>query len=267
LGTTNEEKIMKEDNLVEDLRKAHEEIRRLKQIISDKDLEVSFVVHDLKNPLSIIEMNFSLISGVLEEHEELSKLTPLSSLVESQIIAMKHLILELLNISKMENSMRELELKKVNLNRFLKLIVEENSPTVQNNGMNLCVSVESGLGFMSIDQNLLERVFANLIVNAVKYSIDSKEVVLHAMNSDKPEYVRFIVEDFGAGIPAEDLRKVFEKFQHSKTKGSTQQISHGLGLYFSKLVVELHGGTIRAESEPNKGSRFIFELPRKPPTA
>jgi len=252
------------ESLANELKKANEEIQRLKDIISEKDLEVSFVVHDLKNPLSVIEMNFSLISGVLEDHEEFAKLSRVSSLIESQILSMKHLIHELLNISKMENAKLKLELSDIQVEQLLETIVEENGAVSENNGMTLRTSLAEGLGTLSVDQHLLRRVFSNLIVNAIKYSVDSEDIILHVLKADKPNYVRFIVEDFGAGIPKGNLDKVFNKFEHSKSKDPTKRVSHGLGLYFCKLVLELHGSEIKVESKLNKGSKFIFDLPCKP---
>jgi two-component system phosphate regulon sensor histidine kinase PhoR len=107
----------------------------------------------------------------------------------------------------------------------------------------------------------LEQVLVNLIHNAIKFTQPSGEVVLSA-RAEKG-FICFSVKDTGAGIPAEDLERIFERFykvDHARSSGGT-----GLGLSIARHIVEAHGGKIWAESVEGRGSIFYFTVPVNPP--
>ena len=110
------------------------------------------------------------------------------------------------------------------------------------------------------DPTRLEQVLVNLIHNAIKFTNPGGEVILSAQR--ETEYVCFSVKDTGAGIPAEDLERIFERFykvDHARSSGGT-----GLGLSIARHIVEAHGGKIWAESVEGRGSTFHFTIPVDP---
>jgi signal transduction histidine kinase len=102
-------------------------------------------------------------------------------------------------------------------------------------------------------------VLNNLISNAIHHTSGEGSIVIKAKKSGN--FVEISVSDNGAGIPAEYIDKIFEKFVQVERKKVQLRTGAGLGLTFCKMVVEAHGGKIRVESELNKGSSFILTLP------
>ena len=118
--------------------------------------------------------------------------------------------------------------------------------------------------FLSIDQEKIEKVFSNLILNAIKFS--NKNSKIEISSSENDDEIIFKVKDYGKGISKENIGKIFNKFVKLE-KGEDIDTSidkgMGLGLYISKGIVEAHGGKIWVESEGlGKGAEFIFTLPK-----
>jgi signal transduction histidine kinase len=111
------------------------------------------------------------------------------------------------------------------------------------------------------DAPAISRAVQNLILNAVKYSSGSRHVTVTASNGGGA--VRIAVEDKGIGIAKSELKQIFEPFYRSKDVVDAQIHGNGLGLSLVKQIVEAHGGTVRAESEIGKGSKFTIELPQR----
>jgi two-component system phosphate regulon sensor histidine kinase PhoR len=109
------------------------------------------------------------------------------------------------------------------------------------------------------DRDAIYQVFTNLIDNALKYARNSDKLVIGAR--EVPKGVEFYVSDFGPGISSEHLPRLFERFYRVDKARSRESGGTGLGLAIAKHIVLAHGGTIRAESELNRGSTFAFTLP------
>ncbi len=109
------------------------------------------------------------------------------------------------------------------------------------------------------DPEAIHQVFSNLVDNALKYAQSGGRIVL----GSRPvrEGVEFFVQDFGPGIPSEHLPRLFERFYRVDKARSRESGGTGLGLAIAKHIVLAHGGSIRAESELNHGSTFLFTLP------
>ena len=112
---------------------------------------------------------------------------------------------------------------------------------------------------MGADPEAIHQVFSNLVDNALKYAQSGGRIVLGAR--PVPEGVEFYVQDFGPGIPSEHLPRLFERFYRVDKARSRESGGTGLGLAIAKHIVLAHGGTIRAQSELNHGSTFLFTLP------
>ena len=112
---------------------------------------------------------------------------------------------------------------------------------------------------MGADREAIHQVFSNLVDNALKYAASGGRIVLGA----RPlrQAVEFYVQDFGPGIPSEHLARLFERFYRVDKARSRESGGTGLGLAIAKHIVLAHHGTIRAESELNHGSTFLFTLP------
>jgi two-component system phosphate regulon sensor histidine kinase PhoR len=117
--------------------------------------------------------------------------------------------------------------------------------------------------FVNADREAMHQIFSNLVENALKYAASGKKIILGARAAGSS--VEFYVRDFGPGISSEHVPRLFERFYRVDKARSRESGGTGLGLAIAKHIVIAHGGTIRAESELNHGSTFLFTLPASEP--
>ncbi|MCI0728916.1 MAG: HAMP domain-containing histidine kinase, partial [Chloroflexi bacterium] len=151
-----------------------------------------------------------------------------------------------------------LERNNFDLTRLIADIVESIQPLAGEK--EICLEYQPGTSpiFLSGDQGKLQRVFTNLISNAVKYTPAEGRVTVTPVVNDHS--VTVTVADTGYGIPPEDLPHIFEHF-HRVRKHQHRAVGTGLGLAIVKSLVEAHNGTIAVQSEEDKGSSFTIQLP------
>ncbi len=113
--------------------------------------------------------------------------------------------------------------------------------------------------YLNGNAQLLERVFINILTNAIKYSKDHSQVSIELNSND---HIRCIIEDQGIGIPKEDLPTIMNRFQRAESKQHEGIQGIGLGLAFVKVVVEKHGGKINIESDPGQGTKISIDFPK-----
>ena len=126
-------------------------------------------------------------------------------------------------------------------------------------GVELVVENSAPEAHVDADREAMHQIFSNLIENGLKYAASGGKIVLGARASDGG--VEFSVRDLGPGISSEHLPRLFERFYRVDKARSRESGGTGLGLAIAKHIVLAHGGTIRAESELNHGSAFLFVLP------
>jgi CheY-like chemotaxis protein/anti-sigma regulatory factor (Ser/Thr protein kinase) len=131
-------------------------------------------------------------------------------------------------------------------------------PLANKKGIQLSADLPAGLPGLSVDPIRMKQVLYNLLSNAIKFTPQGGRVVLEARHLD--DRVAITVGDSGPGIKPEDLSRLFQAFEQLEA-GRTKLEGTGLGLALTRRLVELHGGAIRVESEPGKGSRFTFTIP------
>jgi signal transduction histidine kinase len=168
------------------------------------------------------------------------------------------LIDDVLDLSKVEAGQIELQVAPFSLPATLErgvVIVRERATR---EGVRVSLSSDPGVNTVIGDERRVKQVVFNLLSNAVKFAPAGGTVDIAAARVD--DEVRVSVSDSGPGIAREDQARIFEEFQQAAA-GKEQREGTGLGLALSKRLVELHGGRIWVESEPGKGSRFVFTLP------
>jgi signal transduction histidine kinase len=141
------------------------------------------------------------------------------------------------------------------LGDVVKEVAERLSEHASNAGSELRLTLSSGISARA-DKFRLEEAITNVISNAIKYGA-GRPVDVQLMTSD--DNAVLVVQDRGIGIPAEDLSRIFGRFE--RTTISRNYGGLGLGLYIAHQIVEQHGGSIRAESRSHGGARFVIELP------
>ena len=216
---------------------------------------LAMVYHDLNTPLTTIQLS----AEMLEDCDFSGRILTASKTVErikKAAINMSELLEDILMIAKADSGKILLNLKSVNLVDLCYLILDDMQPiATQKHVINF--RNQQKLLYANVDAKLLHHLLTNLLSNAIKYSPNGGEVSLEL--SSQSQQVIFCIRDEGIGMTAEDIGKLFQKFERggnvSNIKGS------GLGLCIVKHIVDLHGGTISVESAIGKGSTFTVALP------
>jgi signal transduction histidine kinase len=213
-------------------------------------------VHDLRSPMTVIKGNLQvLLSGFLGE------MTPdQQMLIKRSVGPLEELILmteNLLQAGKLDRNEISLKPQPCDLDKLLAEIVEFYQLPFQQRDMRIFRDGNTLGLFLNIDAIWIKRVLHNLIWNAYKFTPDHGQVMLR-VDHETPE-LKIFIEDTGRGIPADKMARIFEKFEQCEL--TDRKIGTGLGLWICKKVLELHGGSIRAESQGGLGSRFILSFP------
>jgi two-component system sensor histidine kinase GlrK len=232
---------------------------RLKELDDMKSEFISIVSHELKTPLtSMKEAANLLMEGVGGDLDEKQK--RLISIMEQGINRLLQTIGELLEMSKLESGIVQLQMEMHEINDIVAGFISEIKPYADTKGVNIHVRYLQKGCMVILDKNKILQVLTNLTHNAIKYSHEGSRVDVRIKNPD--DYITVEIEDHGKGIPQEDIPLIFEKFYQSKTTRGHSGI--GLGLAISKSIVDAHGGRIYAKSSVGKGSVFTFSLPLGP---
>jgi signal transduction histidine kinase len=173
------------------------------------------------------------------------------------------LINDILDLSKIEAGRMDLQITPFALSDLVQNSVALSRERATREGIALGLEVDPGIGVIEADERMLKQVLFNLLSNALKFTPRGGHVAVnaHAVGDD----VVVIVRDDGVGIAPADQARIFEEFQQVGT--AHLQEGTGLGLAISRRFIELHGGSLRVESEPGHGSTFTFTLPRTQGTA
>jgi len=258
------------DNMTGNLQKSEAERERMLEELENKNRElfkldnlksefVSVVSHELRTPLSIIKEGVSLVlDGVIGEISPTQNKVLATS--RNNIDRLSRIINSLLDISKIESGKVELKKKAVDLKVLIKNVVALFETKARERGLEIKVSLppEEKLN-LCLDEDRIIQVFTNLIGNSLKFT---ERGYIGISLVDKGSEFEFTVSDTGIGISAEDLPKVFRKFMQFGRVAGNGEKGTGLGLSIAKGLIELHDGRIWVESEPGKGSKFIFTLPK-----
>jgi signal transduction histidine kinase len=169
------------------------------------------------------------------------------------------LLNDILDLSKVEAGRMELEPSTFPLRGALEYGISMVRERASAHGIEVSLDVDSELDTLDSDELRFKQVLLNLLSNAVKFTPEGGTVTMAAHRADGS--YEFSVKDTGIGIAPEDHGKVFEEFKQVGTDYAKKAEGTGLGLTLTKRLVELHGGRIRLESEPGKGSTFTFNLP------
>jgi signal transduction histidine kinase len=168
------------------------------------------------------------------------------------------LVNEMLEISRFERGDFKLELQAVDIGKLVELSAGGFAGQMLHKGQTLALDLEPGCVVLG-DLEWLKEIFDNLLSNAVKFSPPAAVITASVRRVDGR--VRVAVRDQGPGLSADDMGKLFGKFQRLSARPTGGESSTGLGLSIAELLVRKHGGRIWAESEPGRGSAFLVEFP------
>lgn len=232
------------------LHDANSEIRRMYHTLT----------HELKTPLTSTREFISIVLDGLAG--EVS--TEQREYLEGALAGCDHLaghVNDLVDISRMETGKLSLDPARSDLNRLVKRVLVGAGAEAVRRGITLTHSLED-MGPCWIDERRITQVISNLLSNALKFTPDGGQVSISTATAlDDPDTVEVAVCDTGVGIPDKDQPHIFNRLYQVSDECWATKGGLGLGLYICKEVVELHGGTIWLESQPEQGSAFKFRIP------
>jgi signal transduction histidine kinase len=222
-----------------------------------RDEFLSVAAHELKTPMTTLRGYAQLLGRSLGE----GQLPPLGLLqrgidaIDWQSEKLVKLTEQLLDVSRIEAGKLQLRQQPADLVEVVRGIVQSVQGTTQKHTLTL-TAPETCLA--TVDAMRLEQVVANLVGNAVKYSPNGGAIEI-TLGTPDPTRIELVVQDWGLGIPADRRENLFDRFYQAHGEGNFGGL--GLGLYVSRQIVELHGGTIEADFPDSGGSRFVVSLP------
>jgi len=249
---------------VEERKKVEETLResnqKLVELESLREDLMNMVVHDMKNPITTTMMALDLMA--LESGDQLKeRQTEVLEMAKRNQFNLSEMIINLLEISKIESGRLQVNKAFIDTLDIVCHVVDRFALATRKKEIGVHVSVDPDARRIFSDGKLLDRTLANLVYNAIKHSYSKGDVELEVTHKAEENEIIFSVRDFGEGIPSEFHEKIFEKFCQADMRELGDRTDTGLGLTFCKSAVEALGGRIWVESEPGKGSRFIFSLP------
>ena len=230
---------------------------KLKRVEKMKSEFFSTMSHELRTPLTSIKEGIGLLQdGVGGSVSDKQK--RLLSILSEETYRLIGLVNSLLDLSKMEEGMMTYHFQDEYLSPLIKRVITEMGPLIEAKKIQLQAEIGEALPVLRLDRERILQVVRNLIGNAVKFTPEGGGITISARVGN--EGVEFSVKDAGPGIPKENLKAIFEKFNQLPVKTSEWMKGTGLGLAIVKHIVTAHGGRVWAESEPGQGSTFTFAL-------
>ncbi len=215
--------------------------------------------HELRTPLNAI-MGFSkiLVDGGLGSLTEEQR-GCLNDIYQSgqDLVG---LIDDLLDLSKIEASRLEIAKKECQIVPLIEKVIHQLSEKADLHKVEIQLEFPPDIGAILVDERRIKQVLFNLLSNALKFTSDGRQVGIKV--SDGKEFIKITVWDMGIGIAKEDLGSLFQPFYRIETALTKHLAGTGLGLNYSKKLIELHGGQIWVESDLGKGSQFTFTIPK-----
>ncbi len=228
------------------LRSSNEAVKKEKLSLSDSLADIS---HQLKTPLT----SLMVMADLLKDEKDSEKRLGFIEIMENQLDKMNWLISTLLKLSKLDAGTAGFN---IGMLKISSIIAESLKPFIVSAGLkNITIKTNINDFTFSGDENWCAQAFENIIKNCLEHTENGGAVEINA--SKNPIYNEIIISDNGCGIPPEELPHIFERFYHGK---NTEKESVGIGLAFSKAVINSFGGIIDAQSEVGTGTKFIIRF-------
>jgi signal transduction histidine kinase len=235
----------------------------------EKELElarrslVASVSHDLRTPLTSLRAMVEAINdGIVTDEATVRRYL---SLIQLEIQNLSHLVDDLFELTQLDAGAVDWTKEPGSLHDLISDTIESMQAQAAAKGVNLSGSVEPSVDPVLMNSLKIQRVLYNLVQNAIRHTPSGKQVSVAAQPCAGGKQVEVEIADAGDGIAPSDLPHIFEPFFRSEKSRARYGGGAGLGLTISRGIVEAHGGTIDVKSEPGKGSRFRFTLPRAQP--
>lgn len=232
-----------------------------KEIISAKRKSnfVSNISHELKTPLTSINMFADMLLMRLYDNED--DYNEYLSIIQKECKRLMNLVEKVINYSRLEGGKTEFQYKLESIEDVVLSALKIFNEQMFDEKYELTINIPNDLPQLLIDRDAITEALLNLLNNAVKYSLEKKEIIVNVQNENN--YVTIGIKDNGIGIPEDQQKKIFEPFYRVNDPLSQNVDGSGLGLAFVKYIVEAHKGKVTVQSKVGYGSEFKLFLPYK----
>lgn len=213
---------------------------------------IANVSHDLRTPLTMIGGYAEVMRDIPGENSAEN-----AQVIIDETKRLSNMVSDVLNLSKVQAGMTKPELQRYNFTEDIKNIIQNTAELIRAEGYRIDFEYDREIE-VTADKTLIGQSFYNLLINALSYSVDKKEVVVKQIV--KEEKVRIEVTDFGKGVPQEDIPYIWERYYKNNNNRLKNVKSTGLGLSIVKNFIAVHNGECGVESRIGEGSTFWFEI-------
>ena len=228
--------------------------KNLKKLREDQSRFFQNIIHEIKTPLTIIDGQIQNLKNIQSDQPDSNW-----EIINDQIDKMKSLVKDSIDLTQLERNQVEIQTRSVVINDLTKKIVGSFMPVFQVKNIQLLFSDESRKKIrVQLDVYFFEKAINNILSNALKYTPEGRKVVVKLMLHEGR--VALSIKDQGIGIPDSDQKKIFDRF-YQVNNSINQAGGNGIGLAFTKEVIDLHEGSIVVQSEINIGTEFLISLP------
>jgi signal transduction histidine kinase len=238
----------------------YEEYTKALNEIKARDQFMTIASHELKTPLTsmLLKLNNMLnnVKNVSLAHFSVPELMRVLQNAQDQVRWLSAMINDLLNVSLMTTGRMSLDRQKMDLVKITKSVKESFSEWLKKEEYSVKIETD-GEVMGNWDKTRIEQAVTNLFSNAIKYG---KNKPIDILITNKGSTAKFIIRDRGIGISREDQKILFKPFERPKAVQGYKK-GLGVGLYLTRMIARSHGGDVRVESHPNRGTTFVMELP------
>ncbi len=235
-------------------------IFKQKQLNNIKNDFVNNMTHELKTPIASISLASQMLqdTGVGKTPE---KVQQISKVIKDETLRLSRMVEEVLKLSLFETEKSTIKMRELHVNELIQHTFEIFSLKVANKEGKITTILNASNDLILADEVHITNVIHNLVDNALKYSDKALLLTLETWNDKEKDQIYISIEDNGIGIAKDDQKRVFEKFYRVPTGNQHNVKGFGLGLAYVKKIIQEHHGSIKIESEPHIGTKFIINLP------
>lgn len=237
--------------------------KELEELQKQKEELFAVIVHDIKNPASVIKGLVDLLTNYDSTATDFDDIMKDIAASSTRILMLSS---EISKIMALEGTGLKLEYDTVDINDIAKDVFHRNSYAAKNKKLTYESFFDNGLPEISLDVLRIDEVMDNLISNAIKYTEKNGSILVETTFDKDKNHIVFSVSDTGLGLSEEDIKGTFQKGSTLSSKPTAGESATGLGLWIVKKMIEAHNGFVWVKSKKGEGSTFAFSIPLKEKT-